>query len=123
MPTAAVVQESVDAYLEPEEDEEPDEDDPLPDEEEETIDETVAAHNKEIESFCRHLLKEAKLRPELCWLDDKGRWDGYMRKFKQSLDTLRSAKCMVCPKCKGDGCKECQKRGYLPKIDAEGISG
>jgi len=106
-----------------EEELEEDEDDILEEEEEETIEEKVSAHNKEIESFCRHLLKEAKLRPEVCWLDDKGRWDGFMRKFKQSLDTLRSGKCVVCPACKGEGCKECQKRGYLPKLNAEGISG
>ncbi len=90
-------------------------------EEEPTIEEIVDGHNKTIESFCRDLRKKAKTKPEgIEWLDHKGRWDGYFRKVCQGLDTLRSAKAVVCPKCEGATCKECDGHGYLPKIEAEG---
>ena len=124
-PTGTQVQEAVNAYLEPEEEDEPDEDTPLPDEpEEESIENIVTNHNKAIESFCQRVRKAANARPEdIAWLDDKGRWDGYFRKVCQGLDTLRSAKAVVCPACNGDRCKQCDDYGFLPKLNAEGISG
>jgi len=90
-------------------------------EEEPTVEEIVDAHNKAIESFCRELRKAAKAKPELEWLDHKGRWDGFFRKVCQGLDTLRSAKAVVCPACEGETCKECDGHGYLPKVEAEGV--
>lgn len=104
------------------EDEDP-ADAPLPDDpEEESIEDIVDTHNKAIESFCRGVRAVAKQQPEVAWLDHKGRWEGYFRKVCQGLDTLRCAKAVVCPACVGEGCKECDDLGFLPKMDAEGIS-
>jgi len=91
-------------------------------EEEPTIEEIVTAHNTAIESFCRAVRKLAKAKPEgVEWLDHKGRWDGYLRKVCQGLDTLRSAKAVVCPACNGETCDQCDSLGYLPKMEAEGV--
>ena len=94
---------------------------PLEDDPEQTIQEVVEEHNKAIESFCRTMLAAAKQKPDTSWLDDKGRWEGYIRKVKQGLDTLRSAKAVVCPACAGEGCKECEEYGFLPKLNALGV--
>lgn len=91
-------------------------------EEEPTIEEIVAAHNKAIESFCQSVRNLAKTKPkDIEWLDHKGRWDGYFRKVCQGLDTLRSAKAVVCPACEGETCDKCDSFGYLPKMEAESI--
>jgi len=85
-----------------------------------TVEEIVKDHNKMIESYCRSLMKQAKdSRPDVRWLDHKGRWDGAIRKIKQAMDTIRSAKCVICPHCEGSGCGECENLGYLPKVEAE----
>jgi hypothetical protein len=119
-PTSAQVQEVVDAYLAEDEPDEAKEDAP---DDEPTVEEQIDAHNKAIESFCRGLLKAAKEKPDAEWIDHKGRWDGFLRKVKQGLETLRSAKAVECPGCEGEGCKECRVLGYLPKLEAESISG
>ena len=116
--------EPIDAEFEPaDEPEEDAEEAPLPDDpEEESIQDIVANHNKAIESFCRSVRKLANQRPDVAWLDHMGRWEGYFRKITQGLETLRCAKAVVCPSCDGEGCKECEDHGFLPKMDAEGIS-
>lgn len=127
-PTASQVRSVVESYLTDEEDAVEDPEEPLPEdepeeEEEPTTEDQIAEHDKAIEAFCRALMKDAKKnRPDVEWLDHKGRWDGFMRKLKQGLDTLRSAKAAACPACEGDGCKECLQLGYLPKVEAESIS-
>jgi hypothetical protein len=57
--------------------------------------------------------------PTSFWLDDKGRREGFLRKLDNGLSFLKAAKCVVCPKCGGDGCTKCQKQGILPKSYAE----
>ena len=89
-------------------------------EEDLSAEELLKDHNSLIESYCRAVMKlVTTTRPDVHWLDHKGRWDGALRKIKQGLDTIRSAKAIICPQCGGDGCDTCQQIGYLPKIEAE----
>jgi transposase len=87
------------------------------DAEDDSADAKMKAANTNIESFCRRLMK---LVDEECpadpWLDDMGRRDAAIQKFRDACTTLRTAKChAVCPKCEGEGCSPCRKTGRVPK--------
>jgi hypothetical protein len=86
------------------------------DDAEQTIDAIIKAKNHEIESFCRQLMAFVdKGLPHDEWLDDLGRREGAIQKFKDGCATLRSAKCRcACPKCQGEGCTKCRKTGRVP---------
>ena len=88
-----------------------------PADEELTMEQTIAAKNAAIESFCRRLMQfvEAEM-PDDPWLDELNRKDAALQKFKDGCTTLRSAKCHAdCPKCNGDGCKKCLNTGRVTK--------
>jgi excinuclease UvrABC ATPase subunit len=90
---------------------EPEEDKPDP-----TVEEIMAQKSSELESFCRGLMKYVEENmPEDEWLDYMGRGDGAKQKIKDACSAVRSAKCThVCPMCKGDRCKKCEKTGRVP---------
>jgi hypothetical protein len=82
-----------------------------------TIDDEIKAKNTQIESFCRRLMKLADEIPNDVWLDDSGRRDAALQKFRDGCASLRAAKCVgACPKCSGDGCQKCKKSGRVPKL-------
>jgi ParB-like chromosome segregation protein Spo0J len=91
-----------------------DEEDP---EDEPTIDDDIKTKNSMIESFCREAMKLVEEMPRDVWLDDMGRRDAALQKFKDGCSTLRSAKCHApCPRCDGAGCTECKETGRVPKL-------
>jgi hypothetical protein len=104
--TKTTLSEEIDASLA-----EPEEDVPDP-----TIEEIMTAKNSELESFCRGLMKYVEENiPENEWLDYMGRGEGARQKIKDACAAVRSAKCShVCPMCKGERCKKCEKTGRVP---------
>lgn len=105
-PKKKSLSEQVDAELA-----EPEKDKPDP-----TLPEIIAEKNGELESFCRGLMKYVEENmPKDEWLDYMERGAGALQKFKDGCATIRSAKCKeVCPMCKGERCKQCQKTGRVP---------
>lgn len=88
-----------------------------------TTDQLCERHNKTIEAFCRDLTKYVEAnKPDVEWLDQGGRWEVLVQKVKNGLETIRSAKSVVCPACNGDGCVTCLQLGYLPKVMAAQVA-
>jgi hypothetical protein len=83
--------------------------------------ELASEHNKQIEAYCREIMKLVEACPRLHWIEDKRRWDGFKQKVKQGCDTLRTAKCVVCPACGGEGCDVCSDQGIIPKMMADSV--
>lgn len=89
-------------------------------EEELTFEQEVEEENKQIESFCRSLLKFfGDNCPELTWTKDSGRIGSAESNVKAACATLRTAKAVVCPACsegqnKKGKCGYCKGHGYLP---------
>ena len=83
-----------------------------------TIEEKIKAEQSKIDAFCRELKKvfdggidDALDGP---WAMDLNRKQGAIDKFKALLETIRSCKpSKPCPRCSGDGCKECKKTGMV----------
>lgn len=81
-----------------------------------TIEEQIKAKNSELERWCRGLMEYAKTMPDDPWLQDLNRREGALKKLKNCCETIRSAKCHCpCPKCSGDGCRECHQTGRVTK--------
>lgn len=92
------------------------EDEPEVDEPDPTIEETIDAHNKAIEAFCRRLVKMAEDEcPVDEWLEHNGRKGAAIQKVKDACSALRGAKCHAkCPGCE-TGCDHCLQTGRVPK--------
>jgi hypothetical protein len=87
-----------------------------------TTEEQCECENKAIEKYCREVLKFANdTKPDVSWIDDMGRFECFLQKLKDGLTTVRSAKSVICPACKGEGCKTCKAMGFLPKLKADQI--
>lgn len=107
-PTAAAIREVIAEREEEEVEDEP------------TLAESIDEENKQIESFCRSLLKFfGDNCPELTWTKDSGRIGSAESNVKAACATLRTAKAVVCPACsegqnKKGKCGYCKGHGYLP---------
>jgi hypothetical protein len=56
----------------------------------------------------------AETMPDDPWLQECNRRKGAIEKLKGCCETIRSAKCHCrCPKCSGDGCRQCHKTGRV----------
>lgn len=82
--------------------------------------------NRQIESFCRTLMKTAEDGlPDDYWLRHDNRREGALRKVKDACEALRSCKCSaVCPKCDegkvgNKPCVPCHGTGRLPKLNLD----
>lgn len=90
----------------------------------ETMEDVIARVNSSLESFCRKLMKLVDEMPQDEWLSYNDRDKGAIQKFKDGCSTIRTAKChAVCPKCGGDGCKDCRKTGRVPKWQYDQLVG
>lgn len=82
---------------------------------EETADQAMQRINKEIESHCRAMKKQAGSCPEDPWLDRDGLKNNAVGDIVRYGKQLRLAKCThVCPGCEGAGCKHCLDTGRMP---------
>ena len=103
------VPETADLELENE-----DNDEEFPDDE--TMTEICQRETTEIESWARkfgELLKDAqKALSDVPTLDELNARDGWERKLKEALATLRGTKPVVCPICQGDGNEKCPCGGH-----------
>lgn len=87
---------------------------PLNDEPEKELsfDERVKDANRQIESFCKQLVKSFEEQcPKLLSIDHMGRFDSALSEVRAACSTLRTCKYHdePCPKCSGDGCSKCEK--------------
>lgn len=90
----------------------------------ETMEDVIARKNSELESFCRKVMKLVDEMPQDEWLAYNDRDKSAIQKFKDGCATIRTAKChAVCPKCSGDGCKDCRKSGRVPKWQYDQLVG
>lgn len=84
--------------------------------EDETMAEICQRETSEIESWARkfgELLKQAqKALSAVPTLDELNARDGWERKLKEALATLRGTKPVVCPICQGDGTDKCPCGGH-----------
>jgi len=86
-----------------------------------SIEEKMKAANREIERFCKAILKDfqaglATLGFGNPWIQLHGRDDTAESGLRSGLKTLRSCKgAAVCPKCEGDGCEACLQSGFVDK--------
>ncbi len=84
--------------------------------EDETMEQVCHRETSEIESWAHKfgdMLKEAqKDLSAVPTLDELNARDGWERKMKESLATLRGTKPVVCPICQGDGAEKCPCRGH-----------
>ena len=68
--------------------------------------------NGKIESFCRQLTKWFEENcPRVESVDHLGRYDSALSHVRAACRTMRTCKLEAepCPKCKGEGCKTCEK--------------
>lgn len=94
-----------------------------------TVLEKIELDNKDLESFCRKLLKAFDDGvPDQPWLQDKGRIFQARSAIASACATIRSAKQVCCPACcpQGDvepdeNCPWCKGYGGLPKVLADTI--
>lgn len=84
--------------------------------EDETMEQICQRETSEIESWARKfgdMLKEAqKALAGVPTLDELNARDGWERKLKEALSTLRGTKPVVCPICQGDGTEKCPCGGH-----------
>ncbi len=84
--------------------------------EDETMEQVCQRETSEIESWARKfgdMLKEAqKALSAVPTLDELNARDGWERKMRESLATLRGTKPVVCPICQGDGTEKCPCGGH-----------
>ena len=94
-----------------------------------TVLEKIELDNKDLESFCRKLIKAFDEGvPDQPWLQDKGRIFQARSAVASACATIRSAKQVCCPACcpQGDvepdeNCPWCKGYGGLPKVLADTI--
>lgn len=94
-----------------------------------TVLEKIELDNKDLESFCRKLIKAFDDGvPDQPWLQDKGRIFQARSAIASACATIRSAKQVCCPACcpQGDvepdeNCHWCKGYGGLPKVLADTI--
>lgn len=94
-----------------------------------TVLEKIELDNKDLESFCRKLIKAFDDGvPDQPWLQDKGRIFQARSAIASACATIRSAKQVCCPACcpQGDvepdeNCPWCKGYGGLPKVLADTI--
>ena len=89
-----------------------------------TIEEIIDKENKEIESFCRGLMKHFEQNcPETPWTSSHGLLDTALQHVRSACATIRTAKCScACPKCDGEGCAICLDSCRLPKYRKDQLS-
>jgi hypothetical protein len=94
------------------------------DESEPTVEDIMKEKNGQIESFARKLQAMIEDMPTDPWLDKDNRKGGIAQKIKDACSSLRSCKCSnVCPMCKGEGCRQCEKTGRVPKYTYQQLVG
>lgn len=84
-----------------------------------TFEEKVKEVNSRIESFCRQLVQWfADNCPKVESVDHQGRYDSALAHVRAACGTMRTCKLHdePCPKCKGDGCKTCEKESDFGAI-------
>lgn len=77
-----------------------------------SFEEKVKEVNTRIESFCRQLKKWFEENcPKVESVDHLGRYDSALAQINAACSTMRTCKLHddPCPKCKGEGCKTCEK--------------
>jgi hypothetical protein len=82
-----------------------------------TIEEKINQNAGGKEAFCKALKKVFDNGIDVLddpWGQDLNRKQGAIDKFKALLETIRSCKpSKPCPRCSGDGCKDCHKTGMV----------
>ena len=84
----------------------------MPDEEEATLEEELALAGKQIEHYCRQVVKLAGVMPKIL-KDEESLANSALAQVKAGMSTARLAKPVLCPKCEGSGCKTCHSRGMI----------
>ena len=93
-----------------------------PETEPESAEDRMKAHNKAVESWARSITDAIKSAPESQWLDE-ARLSVVKQQLQSAAGTARLAKGGgICPKCNGEGCKDCRKSGFLPTRQLEMVS-